>query len=137
MERKIVGYVRVNPPERVETAQEIEQQAERLEDQGATEIFIDIGSSLAKDRSEFSLMMAAVLAGEVQEVVVTSVDRLARSLANLNQFIDIFHDSDVNLRILDQQLNLRTPTGQMMMHLLSIVDEWERDLLNQKSEESS
>ena len=133
MERKIVGYVRVNPPERVETAQEIEQQAERLEEQGATEIFIDIGLSL--DCSEFILMMNAVFAGEVQEVVVTGVDRLTRSLASLIQIIDIFHNSDVNLRILDLQLDSRTPTGKLMMRLLSMLAEWE--LLNQKSERSS
>ena len=135
MERKIVGYVLVNPPERVETAQEIEQQAERLEEQGATEIFIDIGSGL--DRSDFILMMNAVLAGEVQEVVVTGVDRLTRSLANLNQIIDFFHNSGVNLRILDQQIDLRTPTGKLMMRLLGLMGEWEHDLLNQKSQGSS
>ena len=106
MEKMIVGYARVSTAEESESAQEIEQQAEQLKEQGATEIFVDIGSSLAKARSEFSLMMTLVCAGEVQEVVVTRLDRLTRSLTQLGQFIDTFHANGASLRILDQQLNI-------------------------------
>ena len=122
MARKIVGYVRVNLPERVESAQEIEQQAERLKEQGATEIFVDIGSSLAKDRSEFSLMMALVCAGEVQEVVVTRLDRLTRSPTELGQFIDTFHANGASLRILDQQTNItKSSLAESRNKLLSLL----------------
>ena len=137
MGKKIVGYVRVSGIEQVESAQEIEQQAERLEAQGATEIFVDIGSGMSEDRSEFSSMMALVCAGEVQEVVVTRLDRLTRSIAQLGQFVEMFENSDVNLRVLDQPLGSRTPPDTLMMRLLGITAEWEGDLSNQKSEESS
>ena len=122
MARKIVGYVRVRAPERVESAQEIEQQAERLKEQGATEIFVDIGSSLAKDRSEFSSMMALVCAGEVQEVVVTRLDRLTRSLNELGQFIDTFHANGASLRILDQQPDItKSSLAESRNRVLSLL----------------
>ena len=61
---------------------------------------------MTEDRSEFSLMMALVCTGEVQEVVVTRLDCLTRSLTQLGQFIDTFHANGASLRILDQQLNI-------------------------------
>ncbi len=102
MEKKIVGYARVNLTERAESAPALDRQVERLKAQGATEIFADITSGAAEERSQFSLMMASIPMGEVQEVVVTRVDRLTRSLVQLGKCIEIFDDSGVNLRILDQ-----------------------------------
>ena len=127
MERTIVGYARVSTPADVESSQVLEQQVERLKGEGATEIFADIGSSMAEDRSQFNLMMVLIGAGEVQEVIVTRIDRLTRSLPQLGHFITAVENSGVNLRILDQGLDLRTPTGKLMAHLLGTVAEWERE----------
>ena len=122
MGKKIVGYVRVSGIEQVESAQEIEQQAERLEEQGATEIFVDIESGMTEDRSEFSLMMALVCTGEVQEVVVTRLDCLTRSLTQLGQFIDTFHANGASLRILDQQTNItKSSLAESRNKLLSLL----------------
>ena len=127
MERTIVGYARVSTPADVESSQVLEQQVERLKGEGATEIFADIGSSMAEDRSQFNLMMDLIGAGEVQEVIVTRIDRLTRSLTQLGHFMTVVENSGVNLRILDQGLDLRTPTGKLMAHLLGTVAEWERE----------
>ena len=127
MEKKIVGYARVNTPADAESSQVLEQQVERLKGKGATEIFADIGSSTAEDRSQFNLMMVLISAGEVQEVVVTRIDRLTRSLVQLGHFITTVENSGANLRILDQGLDLRTPTGKLMAHLLGSVAEGERE----------
>ena len=126
MERTIVGYARVSTPADVESSQVLEQQVERLKGEGATEIFADIGSSMAEDRSQFNLMMDLIGSGGVQEVVVTRIDRLTRSLPQLGHFITTVENSGVNLRILDQGLDLRKPTGKLMARLLGTVVEWER-----------
>lgn len=127
--KKIVGYARCNAPEQAEDSQALERQAERLKKAGATEIFADIGSGRAENRSQLNLMMDLVRTGEVEEVVVTRIDRLARSLSQLSQFVDTFEDSGANLRILEQQLDLSTPTGKLMARMLGVVAEWETDLL--------
>ena len=127
MERTIVGYARVNTPTDAESSQVLEQQVERLKGEGATEIFADIGSSMAEDRSQFNLMMDLIGSGGVQEVVVTRIDRLTRSLPQLGHFITAVENSGANLRILDQGLDLRTPTGKLMAHLLGSVAEGERE----------
>jgi DNA invertase Pin-like site-specific DNA recombinase len=127
MERTIVGYARVSTPADAESSQVLEQQVERLKQEGVTEIFADIESGGAKDRSQFNLMMDLIGSGGVQEVVVTRIDRLTRSLTQFGHFITAVEKSGANLRILDQGLDLRTPTGKLMAHLLGSVAEGERE----------
>ena len=130
--KRIVGYARVSSREQAEDSQALEQQIARLKEAGATEILSDIDSGSKDNRAKFQRLMGLVLEGAVNEVIFTRIDRLTRSLAQLGKCIAIFEDNKVNLRILDQQLDLETPTGKLMAHLLGAVAEWETDLLSER-----
>lgn len=130
--RRVVGYARVSSREQAEDSQAFEQQIARLKEAGATEILSDIESGSKNDRPEFQRLMSLVLESTVDEVIFTRIDRLTRSLAQLGKCIEIFENSGVNLRILDQKLDLKTPTGRLMAHLLGAVAEWETDLLSER-----
>lgn len=129
---RIIGYARVSSPEQAMDSQALEQQMARLREAGATEIIFDIESGSKDDRPQFQHLMSLVLNGLIDEVIFTRIDRLTRSLGQLNKCIEIFENSGVNLRILDQQLDLRTPTGKLMARLLGAVAEWETDLLSER-----
>lgn len=129
---RVVGYARVSSPEQAEDSQALEQQIARLKEAGATEILSDVESGSKDNRIEFQRLMSLVLEGAIDEVIFTRIDRLTRSLAQLGKCIEIFENSGVNLRILDQQLDLRTPTGKLMARLLGSVAEWETDLLAER-----
>lgn len=69
---------------------------------------------------------------QVDEVIITRIDRKARSLPKLRECIDIYQQAGVNLRILDQQIDLNTSQGKLMINVLGSLAEWETDLLSER-----
>ncbi|MBD2127489.1 recombinase family protein [Microcoleus sp. ZQ-A2] len=128
----VVGYARVSSREQAVDSHALEQQIARLELAGAMKIFKDIQSGSRDDRPELNELMALVHKREVDEVVITRIDRLARSLTKLRACIDIYQESGVNLIILDQQIDLNTSQGKLMANVLGSLAEWETDLLSER-----
>ena len=132
MPERIVAYARVSSREQAEDTNALEQQKARLRTAGATEIFLDVESGTNDARPKLKELMDLVAAGQVNKVIATRMDRVARSLPKLRQVIDVFQESGVNLVILDQHLDLTTPQGRMMVNLLGSFAEWETDLLSER-----
>ena len=121
---KVVGYARVSSREQAVDSHALEQQIARLEAAGATEIFKDIQSGSRDDRPALNELMDLVHQRKVDEVIITRIDRLARSLTKLRECIDVFQEVGVNLRILDQQIDLSTSQGKLMANVLGSLAEW-------------
>lgn len=128
----VVGYSRVSSREQADNSQALEQQDARLRDAGATEMMTDVLSGSRNDRPQYQMLMERIRKGEVHEVVVTRIDRLTRSLIDLTKCISIFDEYNVNLKILDQSLDLKTPMGRLMAKLLGAVAEWEVELMSER-----
>ncbi|WP_427115604.1 recombinase family protein [Pseudarthrobacter scleromae] len=96
--------------------------------------FVDEGLSGAKnDRPQWQALLAACRSGEVQAVVVASLDRLARNASHAIQVTDELEQLGVTLVILREQVDLGTPAGRMMRTVLAGVAEMERDLIRARS----
>lgn len=130
--KKIVGYARVSSREQAVDSHALEQQIARLKAAGATEIFQDIQSGSNDDRPALKKLMFLVHSQQVDEVIITRIDRKARSLPKLRECIDIYQQAGVNLRILDQQIDLKTSQGKLMVNVLGALAEWETDLLSER-----
>jgi DNA invertase Pin-like site-specific DNA recombinase len=63
------------------------------------------------------------------ELVVTKIDRLARSVADLCAIVRKIEDKGASLRILALNLDSATPTGKLMLHMLGSVAEFERSMM--------
>lgn len=96
-----VGYARVSSRKQAVNSQALEQQIARLKEAGATEIFQDIQSGSRDDRPALNELMSLVRERKVTEVIITRIDRKARSLIKLRECVDMYQKSNVNLRILD------------------------------------
>src|SRR5919199_4363181 len=129
---RVVGYARVSSREQAIDSHALEQQIARLEAAGATKIFQDIQSGRRDDRPALKELMDLVHNREIDELRITRIDRLARSLTKLRDCIDVFQEAGVNLRILDQQIDLSTPQGKLMANVLGSLAEWETDLLSER-----
>jgi DNA invertase Pin-like site-specific DNA recombinase len=129
---RIVGYARVSSREQAVDSRALEQQIARLKAAGATEIFQDIQSGSRDDRPALNKLMNLVREREVDEVIITRIDRKARSLPKLRECIDIYQESGVNLKILDQQIDLSTSQGKLMANVLGSLSEWETDMLSER-----
>ncbi|MBD2681727.1 MULTISPECIES: fdxN element excision recombinase XisF [Nostoc] len=130
--KRIVGYARVSSREQAVDSHALEQQIARLKAAGATEIYQDIQSGSNDDRPALKKLIDLVHSQQVDEVIITRIDRKARSLPKLRECIDIYHKSGVNLRILDQQIDLNTSQGKLMVNVLGSLAEWETDLLSER-----
>jgi len=68
-------------------------------------------------------------------LVVTKLDRLARSVKHLWDIIDMLRDKGVVLRILNIALDTSTATGKLMLSLLGAVAEFEREMMLERQRE--
>jgi DNA invertase Pin-like site-specific DNA recombinase len=81
----LVGYARVSSREQAVDSHALEQQIARLEAAGATKIFQDIQSGSRDDRPALNELMDLVHNRKIDEVIITRIDRLARSLTKLRE----------------------------------------------------
>ncbi|MBD2438771.1 fdxN element excision recombinase XisF [Nostoc sp. FACHB-110] len=130
--RIIVGYARVSSREQAVDSQALEQQIARLKAAGATEIFQDIQSGSKNNRPALKELMTSISEGKIHEVIITRIDRIARSLPKLRECIEIFANRRVDLRVLDQEIDFTTSQGKLMVNLLGSLAEWETDLLSER-----
>lgn len=132
MDKIIVGYERLSSKDQAFNSPAREQQKARLKAAGATEIYEDIESGRNDDRRQLKELMSKVANREVDEVIITKIDRLARSLPKIRECIKVFQETGVNLRILDQDINLNTPQGILMLNILGAVAEMEVALISDR-----
>lgn len=131
----IIGYARVSSVEQAQNSHALEQQIQRLKDASPHQIEVlsdtQSGTSL-KGRTSFQSLLTRIKEQKVDEVIVTRLDRIARSVVHLREFAQLCCDRNTNLKILDQNIDLSTPHGRLMLNVLGSVAEWEVDLLKQR-----
>ena len=68
-------------------------------------------------------------------LVVTKLDRLARSVADLMTTIQILDRKQVGLRVLNLGMDTHTPTGKLMLTVLGGVAQFEREMMLERQRE--
>jgi DNA invertase Pin-like site-specific DNA recombinase len=68
-------------------------------------------------------------------LVVTKLDRLARSGAHLVAIGERLHSKGVTLKVLDQAIDTSTPTGRLMFNMLGSIAQFERELMLERQRE--
>lgn len=130
MSAALVGYARTST-----TDQEagLEAQLRDLERAGCSEIYSEQLSSLATQRPQLDAAFRYVRKGDT--LVVTKLDRLARSVADLVKIQGKLAAKGVALRVLALGLDTATPHGKLMVNLLGSIAEFERDLMLERQRE--
>src|SRR5581483_6398819 len=116
----VVGYARVSS-----TGQSLEVQRDQLQKAGADEIFEEKRSGTStKGRDQLEAALRFLRKGDV--LVVTRLDRLARSLGDLCKIMDALGEKQVGFRALNQGgLDTTRPEGRLMLNLLGAFAEFE------------
>ena len=125
----IVRYARTSTPEQVAG---FEALSRYLSTAGVERIFAEQLSSVA-DRPQLEATLDFVREGDV--FVVTKLDRLARSVANLLEIVARLDRKGVTLRILNLGLDTSTPTGKLMLAVMGGVAEFERSMMLERQRE--
>jgi DNA invertase Pin-like site-specific DNA recombinase len=66
---------------------------------------------------------------EGDTLIVTKLDRLARSVSHLWRVVETLQRKGVVLKILNLNLDTATPTGKLMIGLLGCIAEFERSIM--------
>lgn len=126
---RVLGYAR-----RSTAGQSLEAQVEALRDAGCSRIFCDTASGARADRRELKRMLASLNSGDV--VVVTRIDRLARSTFDLFFIVKLIVDRQASFRSLSEiWADTSTATGRMMIAVLGGIADVERDLIRTRTSE--
>ncbi len=95
---------------------------------------IDNGISGSQSRRPaLDALMAEARRREIDLVVVTKLDRLARSVKHLCDVAAELEALGVDLVVLDQAIDTSTPTGRLLFHTLAAVAEFEHDLIRERT----
>lgn len=125
-----VGYARVST-----TGQSLEVQLEALRAAGCEEIFQEKESGKTADnREQLQALLRFIRKGDT--LVCTKLDRLARSVGDLDKIAGLLKEKEADLLVLGQAgLDTSTPTGKLLFNMLGAIAEFERDLILERTAE--
>lgn len=126
----IVGYARVSS-----TGQSLELQREQLLQAGCEKLFEEKRSGGSQEgREQLALALDYVRQGDV--LVVTRLDRLARSMIDLREIVDRLTAKGVEFKALQQgAIDTTTSSGRLMLNMLASFAEFELDLRKERQKE--
>ncbi len=127
----LIGYARTSTADQ---AAGFEAQLRDLKAAGCEKVFAEQLSSVdVANRTE--LARAIEFAREGDTLVVTKLDRLARSVAHLLDLVDALEAKGVALRILGMAIDTGTPNGRLMLNILGSVAQFEREIMLERQRE--
>jgi DNA invertase Pin-like site-specific DNA recombinase len=125
----IYGYARVST-----TEQDLTVQEEALKAAGCEVIRSEKVSGTSRNgRSELQNLLDFARDGD--EIVVTRIDRLARSVRDLQNLVFEMNDRGVSLRATEQSVDTRTSAGKCFLDMLSVFAEFETNLRRERQME--
>ena len=114
--------------------QTLDAQQSALAAAGADKVFAEKVSGAVTDRKALARAIAALGAGDV--LVVTRLDRLARSTRDLLNVLDAVAKAGAGFRSLaDAWADTITPHGRLLLTVLGGLAEFERELIKARTEE--
>ncbi|KPF92738.1 resolvase [Novosphingobium sp. AAP83] len=121
----IVGYARVST-----TDQCLDVQMDELSAHGCERIFQDQASGTNRDRAGLIEMLQFVREGD--SIVVSRLDRFARSLTDLFQLLAELSRKGVAFQCVHQSIDTSSSTGKLTLAILGAVAEFENDIRRER-----
>jgi DNA invertase Pin-like site-specific DNA recombinase len=125
----LIGYARIST---VERQAGFDVQIAELKEAGCQRILKEQASGAAT-RPQLDAGIDHARAGDV--LVVTNLDRLARSVAHLVEIVGRLEASGASLRILGMGIDTDTATGGMMLNIVGAIAQFERAMVLERQRE--
>lgn len=122
------GYARVST-----LNQDLESQIRMLKKEGCEKIYAEKFTGTKFERPKFQELLSVLKSGDT--LVVTKLDRFARSTVDGIQTVKMLSDKDVKVHILNMGLVENTPTGRLIFSVMSAFAEFERDMIVERTQE--
>lgn len=127
----LIGYARTST---LDQTAGLDAQQRDLTAAGCERTYVEQVSSVdVGDRQELARALDNLRSGDA--LVVTKLDRLARSMAHLMDLLKAIEGRGASLRILSMSLDTGTPTGRLMLNVLGSVAQFEREIMLERQRE--
>ncbi len=129
----VYGYTRVSTKGQAKDGNSLEAQEGALRAAGAVEIYSDAFTGTKSHRPELDKLLAAMEPGD--KLVVTKLDRIARSATQGIELIQSLLDKGITVHVLNMGLMDNTPTGKLIRNIMLAFAEFERDMIVERTSE--
>jgi DNA invertase Pin-like site-specific DNA recombinase len=124
-----VGYARTSTLERIAG---FEAQSRELQEAACEKLFREQVSSVAH-REQLTAALDFIREGDT--LVVSKLDRLARSIGHLSEIMQALERKKANLQVLAMGLDTSTATGRLMLNVIGSVAQFEREMMLERQRE--
>lgn len=126
----LIGYARVSS-----TGQSLDVQVDKLTEYGCKngdgKIYQEKKSGSKTDnRTELNSCLEHLREGD--SLVITKLDRLARSTYDLTKIAEDLEQRNIDLVVLDQSIDTSTPTGKLLFNMLGSIAEFENAIRKER-----
>jgi DNA invertase Pin-like site-specific DNA recombinase len=122
----LVGYARVSTQD-----QNPALQLDALKAAGCEKLFVEKASGAQRDRPELLAALDYLRAGD--SLVVWKLDRLARSLKQLIETVELLESRSIGLRSLTEAIDTTTAGGKLVFHVFGALAEFERSIIRERT----
>lgn len=127
------GYARVSTKGQAKDGNSLEGQSILLKEAGVNKIFYDSFTGRKIERPEFNKLLSILHEGD--KLIVTKLDRFARSAVQGSQMIEELIAKGVTVHVLNIGLMDNTPTGKLIRNIMLSFAEFERDMIVERTQE--
>lgn len=129
----IYGYCRVSTRGQAKDGNSLEAQETALKAAGAKKVFCDTFTGTKSHRPQLDELLSMIKEGD--KLIVTKLDRIARSATQGIELIQSLLDRGVTVHILNMGILDNTPTGKLIRTILLAFAEFERDMIVERTQE--
>lgn len=127
----IYGYARVSTRGQDRHGNSLQDQTEKLMAAGCTKVFADSFTGTKMDRPQFNEVMGLLQPGDT--LVVTKLDRFARTAADGAKTIQQLVERGVDVNVLNMGKADNSPMGKLMVQIMLAFSEFERDMIVERT----
>ena len=89
-------------------------------------------SGYYSDRPDFQRLLRDIEMGKIKAVACYKLDRISRKTSDLMRLLEYFERHDVTLLVCSNNINTRISTSKIIIQVLAIIAEFERDILTER-----
>lgn len=121
-----VGYARVSTQD-----QNPALQLDALKALGCEKVFVEKASGAQRERPEMKAALDYMRAGDT--LVVWKLDRLARSVKQLIETVEMLEGQGIGFRSLTEAIDTTTAGGKLVFHIFGALAEFERSIIRERT----
>lgn len=129
----VYGYARVSTKGQAREGNSLEAQMDLLKSAGAEKIFTDSFTGTKMDRPEFMKLRGLLKEGDT--LIVSKLDRFARSVGQASDLITELIDQGVKVNVLNLGILSNDSVSTLMRNVLLSFAQFERDMIIERTQE--